>query len=69
MRFEQFNIRLEGFHEFIYFFHFFFMTVGIRTRLRAPRLISWSPEVYGRVLTPVALGGLELIIIVSKFKV
>lgn len=38
------------------------MIVGIRANLRIPKLIPRSFEIYSRVLTSVALRGLELVI-------
>lgn len=40
---------------------FFFMTMGVRISLYAPRLIPQSLKVYSRILTLVALRGLELV--------
>lgn len=39
------------------------MIVGIRANLRIPKLIPRSFEIYSRVLTSVALRGLELVYI------
>lgn len=47
----------------IFFLFLFFMTMGVRVSLGAHHLIPWDFEVYIRVLTSVALRGLEMVII------
>lgn len=47
----------------LYSSFFFFMTMGVRTSLHAPRLISRGPKVYSRIFTSVTLKELELVTI------